>query len=176
MQLPIDRSRQPTNCGMSTTNIDEWKTISLGTHKSTEGMFQDLRRTGCKVTDAGYELLTKVPLASPIRRVPLARVYPEQFGVRHAMTLNSLFHIAQWFGLERVPAEVGPELRLQYRGQPKGECLLIAMTPVGCSNYPHIFCVTSRGQNLWLDAECGYLGHFWEAHTAWVFLNANSNK
>ena len=54
------------------------------------------------------------------------------------------------------PAEVGPQLRLQYLDQPLGEFLAIAMAPI--SNYarePILFLVGNGGAGLLLASRTG---------------------
>jgi hypothetical protein len=51
-------------------------------------------------------------------------------GVESESSLADVYKRARQVGLELCPAEVGPQLRLDYRNQPRGEVLHIAMQPV----------------------------------------------
>ena len=79
---------------------------------------------------------------------------------------------AKELGLELCPNEVGPQLRLQYKDQPKGEFLLIAMEPIiGVGGDLSVFDVEHRNDDrLWLNANLGHPGLAWGGIDRWVFL------
>ena len=68
------------------------------------------------------------------------------------------------------PNEVGPQLRLQYADQPKGEWLRIAMEAITASDgYRRLFSVGHDGGDLWLYGDYGYAVHFWYGSIVFVF-------
>ncbi len=74
----------------------------------------------------------------------------DMFGIPSPYTGGRL----QQLGLKLCPAETGPQLRLQYTDQPKGECLYIAMQPIPASDRkPRIFVVCHNDKGLALDAK-----------------------
>jgi hypothetical protein len=76
---------------------------------------------------------------------------------------------ATQFGLDLVPAEVGPQLRLQYSDQPYGG-VLIGMEPIGNSDGSlYVFEVVHSDDGRWLLTNCGSPGSFWCAGSRWVF-------
>jgi hypothetical protein len=62
--------------------------------------------------------------------VELVLVSAADLGVETESSLADVYKRARQVGLELCPAEVGPQLRLDYRNQPRGEALTIAMEPV----------------------------------------------
>jgi hypothetical protein len=66
-------------------------------------------------------------------------------------SLAEVYQRAREAGLELCPAEVGPQLRLDYRNQPLGEALDIAMEPVATySGDPTILTLANWGTGLLL--------------------------
>jgi hypothetical protein len=67
--------------------------------------------------------------------VELALLSAAKLGMEPQAALSDLYRRAKEAGLELCPAEVGPQLRLDYRNQPGGEALNIAMEPVATTPY-----------------------------------------
>jgi hypothetical protein len=66
-------------------------------------------------------------------------------------SLAEVYQRAREAGLELCPAEVGPQLRSDYRNQPLGEALDIAMEPVATySGDPTILTLANWGTGLLL--------------------------
>jgi hypothetical protein len=73
--------------------------------------------------------------------------------------------------VELLPAEAGPHIRDQYKDQPNGEVLWIAMERISDSHgYPYVFAVErdSDGRQ-WLNAFWTYPGHQWHLGYRIVF-------
>jgi hypothetical protein len=139
-------------------DIPVWKTIALGTHRDVNVLRErlDSRHCGRDETPPGTRLQaarvpgTKTPLPcrlgdsaaeiigrpgftlSKVRtEVHLAVLSVSELGFKdERATKAEIFARAQQLGLELCPAEVGPQLRLQYLDQPLGEALHIAMKPI----------------------------------------------
>jgi hypothetical protein len=62
--------------------------------------------------------------------VELILVSVADLGIESESFLADVYNRARQIGLELCPAEVGPQLRLDYRNQPLGEVLHIAMQPI----------------------------------------------
>jgi hypothetical protein len=62
--------------------------------------------------------------------IELTLLSAAMLGVESESTLSEVYKWARQAGLELCPAEIGPQLRLDYRNQPLGEALDIAMEPI----------------------------------------------
>ncbi len=73
-------------------------------------------------------------------------------------------------GLDLCPAQVGPELRLQYGEQPVGERVYVAMKPITASDgEPRIFVVEHNSNGLSLDAVRARPADEWPPEAVFVF-------
>ena len=68
--------------------------------------------------------------------------------------LRQIYERATGFGLGLCPLEVGPHLRLQYKNQPEGEHLWIAMEPIGTNR--DLFTVGCHNSMLYLSCSNGH--------------------
>ena len=90
----------------------------------------------CALGDAAAEIIGRpgFTLSKARMDVNLVVLSVSELGFRDAgATTAEIYARAQQLGLELCPAEVGPQLRLQYLDQPLGEFLLIAMKPIATS-------------------------------------------
>jgi len=85
-----------------------------------------------KIGDAADEILGRPAFlyAKEKTELELTVVSAADLGVESEAALADVYKQAKQFGLVLCPAEVGPQLRLDYRDQPRGESLSIAMEPV----------------------------------------------
>ena len=75
-------------------------------------------------------------------------------------------------GLELCPAEVGPQLRLQYLDQPKDDAFLIAIEPISDSDGLLSIFSIERGDSgrLGLLVNNGNPSCFWSGSQKFVFV------
>jgi hypothetical protein len=110
-----------------------WKTVSIGTYESPRKLREALDSARCSVGDLAAEALddTAFPISESRATVELAVLTASELGFgAEGAPLREVYARAAKLGLELCPAEVGPQLRLQYTHQPLGEFLHIAMQPV----------------------------------------------
>ena len=94
-----------------------------------------------------------------------------ELGFKDGATLKDIYVRAQDLGLDLCPPEVGPQLRLQYTDQPKGEWLIIAMEPITDSDGDlSLLYVEHDGGGRWLRADYGHPGNVWSGYCRFVFL------
>jgi hypothetical protein len=150
-----------------------WKIIKLGTDLKTAEDFRRALRDGeFRLSDWASDTLGKPAFtaATEETEVDLIKVTVAKLGFKKGARRDQIYERAKEFGLELCLPEVGPQLRLQYRDQPNGEWIPIAMEPIITSGGdPAVFYVKRDDSGLWLDGYWGYPGHFWDADYQWVF-------
>ena len=114
-------------------DLKVWKTVKLGTRKGVDGYRRALERTAIKIGDSADEILGRPAFryGTAETDVELVMISVAQLGVeREVEPLASVYQRAGRMGLELCPAEVGPQLRLDYLDQPLGDAVHIAMEPI----------------------------------------------
>ena len=135
-----------------------WRTIRLGTYKGVDAYRDALNSASIKIGDSANEILGRpaFPYGTIRTDVELAVLSTANLGVKSESSLADVYKRARQIGLELCPAEVGPQLRLDYRNQPLGETLDIAMEPVATySGDPTILTLVNWGTGLLLIGRDG---------------------
>jgi hypothetical protein len=129
-----------------------WKTITLGAFANSFALRNALDAADCGIGDMAEEILARpaFTLASSKTEVDLVVVSAADLGLAvESASLKDIYSRAEKLGLGLAPAEVGPELRLQYFNQPTGEFLNIGMRPITTWNGDDvIFTVANGGAGL----------------------------
>ena len=152
-----------------------WKTIRLGTGLRTAGDFrQTLMTVGIRIGEWANNILGQPAFkaSETEEEVNLVVVSVSELGFKSGgATRKDIYARAQALGLTLCPAEVGPQLRLQYQDQPKGEWLYIAMEPIaGSGGSLSVFSVGHSGSGRWLDSGHGSPDYFWDGDDRFVFV------
>lgn len=141
-----------------------WKTITLGTGlKNANDFRRDLTAGGFRIGNWSNDILGKpaFKVASKLTEVDLVNPSVAELGFKDGATFKDACEQAISLGLELCPNEVGPQLRRQYKDQPKGEWLRIAMEPITDSGgFLFVFVVVHDDGGLWLDGNDGDPGGF----------------
>lgn len=162
---------------MTTEKFPTWKTVRIGTHRSVEDLSKALGNAGYRVSDWANDILGKITVSPTEKELELVVITVGDLGFKNGAKREDIYRRAQELGLDLCPAEVGPQLRLQYKDQPMGEWLLIAMEPIADSDGGlHVFNVERHGDEIWLHASCGYPGCFWYAGGRWVFVRRKQSE
>jgi len=136
-----------------------WRKITLGTYKGVDAYRDALDSARIKIGVSPDEILGRpaFPYAKMKTDVELAVLSAAELGVESdESSLSDVYERARRVGLELCPAEVGLQLRLEYRNQPLGEALDIAMEPVATySGDPTILTLANWGTGLILIGRDG---------------------
>jgi hypothetical protein len=140
-------------------HLQIWRTITLGSYRGVDAYRNALDMAKIKIGDSADEILGRpaFPYAGTKTGVELAVLSAADLGVESdQVSLAEVYRRARQAGLELCPAEVGPQLRLDYRNQPLGEALDIAMEPVATyGGEPTILTLANWGTGLLLIGRDG---------------------
>jgi hypothetical protein len=117
----------------SAADVPAWKTIVVGTFADTFALRKALDAAGCSIGDLAEEILARpaFTLSATKTSVELFAVSAAELGFRtDTASLSDIYTRARQLGFRLAPAEVAPQLRLQYFDQPIGELLIIGMAPI----------------------------------------------
>ena len=107
----------------------------------------------CRLGESAAEIIGRPAfrLSRERRDVAVVLVSVAQLGFAADPTLADIYARAQMRGLALCPAELAPYLRLQYRDQPLGEFLRVAMAPIATyAGEPTDLTVANGGSGLLL--------------------------
>ncbi|MEK7630610.1 MAG: hypothetical protein AAB417_01075 [Patescibacteria group bacterium] len=150
-----------------------WKTIKLGTGLKTADDFRRVLRDSCRIGDGASDILGKPAFTVCDTEMELDLVRPSvaELGFKDGATFKDICERGLEYGLKLCPAEVGPQLRLQYRDQPLGEWLIIAMKAIRYSAGDlSVFSVERYDNGLWLSGYDGSPDYFWFSLDRFVFV------
>ena len=146
---PVPRSQIPVS---SAADVPAWKTIAIGTFTDVLALRNAMSAMGCEVGSAAAEILARpaFTLSGKKTDVELLTVSAAQLGFQgETASLTEIYARAQRLGLGLAPAEIAPQLRLQYLDQPIGEFLIIGMEPITTwAGEPIILTVANGGAGL----------------------------
>jgi hypothetical protein len=135
-----------------------------------------LTSNGFRISDWAGDILKKTTLASAETEIELVLVTVSGLGFTKATRRDVIYDRARELGLDLVPAEVGPQLRLQYTDQPLNEWMVMAMEPIAYSDGGlGVFRVVHNHDGRWLSADYGIPGRMWSPDYRWVFARRKQN-
>jgi hypothetical protein len=151
-----------------------WKTIKLGMFKNVEEIRQALKASGNSIGDWANDILGKpaFKVSETEQDVELVNVSVLELGFKQGACYADICKRALELGLDLCPAEVGPQLRLQWKDQPKGTCVVVAMEAITASGGDlDVFSVRCLdGGERYLDANDDRAGRVWHSSVRFLFL------
>lgn len=125
--------RKPQSPVTSASDVAVWKTITIGTFSDSFALLSAMSAIGCRVDDSAAAALARpaFTVSGTKTAVWLLTVSAAELGFRGEIaSLHQIYTLAQQLGFGLAPAEIAPQLRLQYLDQPIGEFLIIGMVPI----------------------------------------------
>jgi len=147
------------------------QTIEIGgqTEQELEAALED---AGFRISDYAHHMLRHEDFttAKNPEQADLVRLTVGDLGFDHDPTTDEIYQRAQELGLELCPAEVGPHLRLDYKDQPLGEWLRIAMKQISDpGGSPSVFRVGRLADGTWLNYYWALPTGEWDSDNRFVF-------
>jgi hypothetical protein len=157
-----------------------WKSITVGLHRGVNAVRNALDEAKIAIGDSADEILGRPAFTFAGERQQLNLVVLSVaelgFGAQGG-TLGDIHARAIRIGFELCPEEVAPQLRLQYRNQPAGEFLHVAMKPQ--STYrgdPVDFTLANSGAGLSLLGGSARPDLVIAGNVAFVFVRPSSHQ
>ncbi|MEK7536832.1 MAG: hypothetical protein AAB584_00075 [Patescibacteria group bacterium] len=148
-----------------------WKTITLRVFENADAIRSAVFAGGNRISNPADDILNKMLLVKNEETFELVVASVAELGLEDGATTREIFERARGLGLDLCPAQVGPELRIAYEDQPKGEWLLVAMEQIaGSDGLPGVLVVGHDGGERWLYAACAFSECRWVAGGRWVFV------
>lgn len=136
-----------------------WKVIKLGTHKNVGALTSAFADAGFCIPHWTYDIMgmCAFTLASEETLLELLTATVRQLGFTNDTRFDAICARIRELGYDLCPAEVGPQLRLQYQDQPLNEWLVIVMEAMTDSyGNLEVFYVQHRDDGQRLDLHDGY--------------------
>jgi len=140
--------------------------------KTKQELAEEMKKQGIKTSSYAQDMLNNKDfnVLENQEKASLVRLKVSDLGFESGATTQEIYQRAEEFGLELCPAEVGPQLRLQYTNQPMGEWISIGMKQIaGRDGYPDVFDLRRNADGLWLYGDLAEPDGRWSSDGGFVF-------
>jgi hypothetical protein len=176
IENPTGLKKVLTEALLPPQKFEVWKTVKIGDLHNADAIRKAIKKSGMKINEWVDDILGKIPLATSETDINLVVLSVADLGFNDGAKYGEICRRAKELGLELCPAEVGPQLRLQYGDQPRG-WLTISMNPVTDSDGDLIlFYVERNAGDLWLYSDYGSSDKFWNSDYSFVFVLPQVNE
>ncbi len=149
-----------------------WQTVMLGAFNNGAEYIHELTNERLSMNEKAREMLDSLSCENVEKEVTLVRMSVGDLALPDGVNYEQIFERAQALGLSACSQEVGPALRLQFRGQPRGEKLLIATQPfTDTSVSARLFELECEKGVRWLRGVGGGKGGMWGKGALFVFTD-----
>lgn len=164
--------------GRTAAETQPWRSVSIGSYDNVARLREALHQKRCRIGPVVAEIIDHpaFTISRTRARLQLVSLSVAALGLADKnATLAEIYARAQKLGFELCPAEVAPQLRLQYMNQPLGEFLHIAMEPIPTrSGRPVILVIANGGEGLHILSSDGGREFRPPASTRFVFVRAQA--
>jgi len=151
LEMNINNKVAENRQKLAFTERPAWKTIQTGTHKSVNDLRQAVIDGDNRIGDWGGDILKRIKVANEETEIELFQATVAELGFTNGASWSDIKAKLDEFGFGICPAEVGPQLRLQYTDQPMDEWIWVVMDPVaGSDGVPRVFFVERNSLGRWL--------------------------
>jgi hypothetical protein len=130
------------------------------------------RAANLQITVGMEAMFMKIKPANTETEIEVVAIMVRDLGFEEGATREEIFERATTaYGLDLIPAELGPQLRLQYTKQPMNEWLPLAMEPIAQSDGRLLgFALARYEDGPALDRYYVYPGALWFPDFRFVFV------
>lgn len=157
-------------------SFSAWLTVKLGTFQNVELLIDSIKKAGCDIGRWALDIMGKTAfkISEVETEIELVQVSVADFGFKNGAKIKDIFAKAIEYGLMLCPNEVGPQLRLQYTDQSRGEWLIVAMEAIsGSDSRLRLFFVSCHGDGgMWLSTGYGGPDCVYDPDVVFVFARA----
>ena len=161
-------------CPPYETNFSTWKQVTVGNLGNAKTARKQLKAAGIKISRWGGDILDRTTFEDTEATLDLVRVSVKELGLETGATTAEIYAAAERHGLSLCPAEVAPQLWLQYPDLlPRGEWSLVAMEAIVDSDGDRVvFYLAHDDGGRWLLADRGHPDRRWLGSNRWVFVRS----
>lgn len=167
MKIQKTNQEKPAELTSEIVDFPVFKTIKLGTHKNVDKLHESLKENGFQISSQGSDILAKTDIAKSETEINLCLATVKELTGKNKATNREINNAIRTKGYQLCPAEVGPQLRLQYPDQSYEERNCVAMEPIDID----IFRVDNVGDKRWLRGYYGHPNYQWRGDARFVFVS-----
>lgn len=171
-RLPKVFAPEPSRLHPSLEGKVRQETLTIG-GKTSQELLGELTQGGFKIGSYARSMMESpafTTLPEP-QEIYLVRLQVRDLGIdKNTPTTDEIYAKAQELGLDLCPPEVGPQLRLKYKDQPRGEWVTVGMKQIaGSDGRPGVFGVGRGDDGLWLGGYWTRPSSGWGPERLFVF-------
>jgi hypothetical protein len=146
--------------------------------KDVKTLENELKKNGINISNHANDIMKSKDFTTSEKQeeIETVRLKVSDLGFENGATTNEIYKRAEELGLELCPAEVGPQLRLQYVNQPMNEWVFIGMKQIPARDGdPFVFDLERNEDGLWLNNNWADPEGGWSPGSEFIFYLCKSS-